>query len=100
MTGHYLISVHRFSLQDDYYADILRLLASLKLGKTSAFHILKQLNSYAKPNPLYRALKELGKIIRTCFIRRYLLAQIGRLNLISSVSPLFFTTERRNPSII
>jgi TnpA family transposase len=48
------------------------MIASLKLGKTSAFQLLKRLNSYTKQNPLYKALKEFGKIIRSCFILKYL----------------------------
>jgi TnpA family transposase len=50
-------------LIENHWDDILRLLASLKLGKTTAFQILKRLNSYTKQNPLYKALKEFGKIL-------------------------------------
>ncbi len=50
---------------------MLRVMVSLKLGKTTAFQVLKQMNSYAKQNPLQKAFKEFGKIIRTAFILRY-----------------------------
>ena len=46
-------------------------MASLKLGKTTAEQILKQLNSYSQQNPLQRAMKEFGKIIKSSFILKY-----------------------------
>ena len=46
-------------------------MASLKLGKTSAFQILKRLNSCTKQNPLCKVLNEFGKIIHTCYILKY-----------------------------
>jgi TnpA family transposase len=55
----------------DHWDDMLRLMVSLKLGKTTAFQVLKRMNSYAKQNPLQKAFKEFGKIIRTGFILRY-----------------------------
>ena len=51
--------------------DILRVMASLKLGKTTTEQILKQLNSYSQQNPLQRAMKEFGKIIKSSFILKY-----------------------------
>ena len=72
--GYQLLPDHYINVEliEGHWEDILRVIASLKLGKTSAFQILKRLNSYAKQNPLYKALKEFGKIIRTCFILTYL----------------------------
>ena len=51
--------------------NILRLVASIKLGKTTASQIFKRLSSYTKQHPLYCALKEFGRIIKTIFILRY-----------------------------
>jgi TnpA family transposase len=51
---------------------ILRLLVSLKLKHTTPSVILNRLNSYALQNPLYQALKELGKLVRTIFLLRYM----------------------------
>lgn len=58
-------------LIEAHWDDLLRVMVSLKLGKTSAFQLLKRLNSYAKQNPLQKAMKEVGKITRTAFILRY-----------------------------
>jgi TnpA family transposase len=72
--GYPLLPDHYINTEliENNWEDILRLIASMKLGKASAFQLLKRLNSYAKQNPLYKALKELGKVIRTCFILKYL----------------------------
>ncbi|GAB4038314.1 Tn3 family transposase [Spirosoma gilvum] len=51
---------------------ILRLVVSIKLKYTLASLVMKRLNSYALQNPLYLALKELGKVIRTEFLLRYM----------------------------
>lgn len=48
----------------DHWDDMLRLMLSLKLGKTTAFQVLKRMTSYTKQNPLQKAFKEFGKIIR------------------------------------
>lgn len=55
----------------DSWDDILRLMVSLKLGKTTAYQVFKRLNSYAKQNPLETAFKEFGRIIQTIFILKY-----------------------------
>ena len=54
----------------DSWDNILRLMVSLKLGKTSAYQVFKRLNrqaflSYVKQNPLEAAFKEFGRIIQT-----------------------------------
>ena len=58
-------------LIEDHWDDILRVIVSLKLGRTSAQQLLKRLNSYAQQNPLHKALKEFGKITRTAFLLRF-----------------------------
>ena len=59
------------ALIEKYWDDILRVMASLKLGKTTAEQVLKRLNSYSQQNPLQRAMKEFGKIIKSSFILKY-----------------------------
>jgi len=51
--------------------DILRFMATIKLRHSSASQLFKRLSSYAKDHPLYRALKEFGRIIKTQFILTY-----------------------------
>lgn len=71
--GYVLLPDHYISekLIETHWDDMLRVMVSLKLGKTTAFQVLKRMNSYAKQNPLQKAFKEFGKIIRTAFILRY-----------------------------
>ena len=59
------------ALIEKHWDDILRVMASLKLGKTTAEQVLKRLNSYSQQNPLQRAMKEFGKIIKSSFILKY-----------------------------
>lgn len=51
--------------------EMLRFAASIKLKHTTASQLFRRLNSYAKQHPLYRALKEFGKIHKTLFILQY-----------------------------
>jgi TnpA family transposase len=59
-------------LIEDNWDDILRLVATIKLKENTASQILKRLSSYAKDNPLYKGLKEFGKLIKTMFLLAYM----------------------------
>ena len=59
-------------LIEDNWDDILRFVATIKLKYTTASQLFKRLNSYSNQHPLYQALKEFGKIIKTLFILRYI----------------------------
>jgi TnpA family transposase len=58
-------------LIEHYWEDILRFMVTLKLRKVTASQLFKRLSSYAKDNPLYRALKEFGRIVKSLFILTY-----------------------------
>ena len=92
--GYQVLPDHYINNQliEDNWDDILRLMVSLKLGKTSAFQLLKRLNSYAKQNPLQKAMKEFGKITRTSFILRY----YNDLELRQSIEKLLSHIELMN----
>ena len=51
--------------------EMLRFIATIKLKKTTASQLFRRLNSYSKQHPLYKALKEFGKIPKTLFILKY-----------------------------
>ena len=53
------------------WENILRFMTSLKLKEASPSQLFKRLSSYAKDHPLYRALKEFGRIIKLIFILTY-----------------------------
>jgi len=50
---------------------MLRLLCTIKLKESLPSNILKRLSSYSKKNPLYKAIKEVGRIYKTIFLLRY-----------------------------
>lgn len=56
----------------EQWDNILRFVASIKLGYVQASILLKRLNSYSRQHPLYRALKDLGSSAEREMIRRLL----------------------------
>ncbi|MFX6218242.1 Tn3 family transposase, partial [Acinetobacter baumannii] len=53
---------------EQHWDDILRFMATIKLNKVSASQLFKRLSSYARNNPLYKAIKEFGRIVKSLFI--------------------------------
>lgn len=47
-------------------------MVTIKLKEATASQLFKRLSSYAKDHPLYKALKEFGRIIKSLFILTYL----------------------------
>jgi TnpA family transposase len=58
-------------LLEEQWDNILRFLVSIKTKKVTASVLMKRLSSYSKSHPLYRALKELGRIHKTIFLLKY-----------------------------
>jgi TnpA family transposase len=54
-----------------HWDDILRFMATIKLRYSTASQLFKRLSSYASNHPLYKALKEFGRLIKTQFILTY-----------------------------
>lgn len=52
--------------------DMLRVVVSIRLGKITASSILRRLGTYSRKNKLYFAFRELGKVLRTLFLLRYI----------------------------
>jgi TnpA family transposase len=71
--GHVLLPNHyiREPLIEDQWEEVLRFVATIRLKITTASQLFKRLNSYSRQHPLYRALKEFGKIPKTLFILKY-----------------------------
>lgn len=51
--------------------DILRFMATIKSHHSTASQLFKRLSSYAIDHPLYRSMKEFGRIIKSQFILTY-----------------------------
>lgn len=60
------------TLIEEHWDDLLRLIATIKLKKTTASDIFRRLNSYSKQHSLYQTLKAFGQIIKSLFIPRYI----------------------------
>ncbi len=62
--GHVLLPDRyiREALIEDQWDEVLRFIATIRMKITTASQLFKRLNSYSKQHPLYRALKEFGKI--------------------------------------
>ncbi len=71
--GHVLLPDRyiREAIIEDQWNELLRFIATIRVKMTTASQLFKRLNSYSKQHPLYRALKEFGKIPKTLFILKY-----------------------------
>lgn len=90
-------------LIERHWDDYVRILASIKTGKTSAVLLSLRLSSYARQNPLYRALREVGRIWKTKFIMRYydepefrrrINAALNRMELFNYLARYLFYARR------
>jgi TnpA family transposase len=61
----------RKALIENQWDEVLRFIATIRLKISTACQLFKRLSSYSKQHPLYRALKEFGKIPKTLFILKY-----------------------------
>jgi TnpA family transposase len=77
---------------EDNWDDLLRFIATLKLNYATANQLFKRLNSYSRQHPLYKAIKEFGKIIKTIFLLKY----IDDLGLRQSIEKQLNKVENSN----
>jgi TnpA family transposase len=52
--------------------DMLRVVLSIQAGRLTASTLLRKLGTYSRKNRLYLAFRELGRVVRTEFLLRYL----------------------------
>jgi TnpA family transposase len=53
-------------------SDMMRVAVSIRTGNILPFDILRRLNSSSRKNKLYFGFRELGRVVRTIFLLRYL----------------------------
>jgi TnpA family transposase len=59
-------------LIENMLPDMFRIALSIKAGRIAASTILRKLGTYSRTNRLYLAFRELGQVIRTIFLLRFL----------------------------
>lgn len=84
--------------------DILRFMATIKTHHATASQLFKRLSSYSNQHPLYEALQEFGRIIKTQFIltyfddvtlRQQIQKQLNRIELSNKFShAVFFDNDQ------
>lgn len=61
-----------WKLIQTHLPDMLRVVLSIKAGRIMASTLLRKLGTYSKKNRLYQAFRELGRVIRTEFLLKYI----------------------------
>jgi TnpA family transposase len=61
-----------WDLIQTHLPDMLRVAVSIKTGKITASTILRRLGTASRKNKLYFAFRELGRVVRTMFLLRYI----------------------------
>lgn len=61
-----------WSLIETHWKDLFRVVLSIKAGKISSSTLLRKLGNYSRKNRLYQAFRELGRVVRTAFLLRYI----------------------------
>ena len=61
-----------WGLIDRHLKDMLRVVISIKAGKIVPSTILRRLGSASRKNKLYYAFRELGRVVRTLFLLKYI----------------------------
>jgi len=73
---------------ESHWDDILRLVCTIKLGYSKASTLFRRLNSYSKQHPLYKALKDLGRLYKTAYIYQYMDDERIRKSVSNSLSQI------------
>ncbi len=72
--GYNVLPKNRINIKiiREQWDNILRFIATIKLKETTASQLFKRLSSYSRQHPLYRALKQFGRIVKTIFLLKYI----------------------------
>jgi len=77
-----------WDLIETHWKDMMQVILSIKEGKISSVVLLRKLGTYSKKNKLYQAFRELGRVIRTVFLLRYISDTEKRKNILSSTNKI------------
>ena len=73
---------------ETHWDEILRLVCTIKLGYSKASTLFRRLNSYSKQHPLYKALKDLGRLYKTKYVYQYMDDELIRKTVSGSLSKI------------
>jgi TnpA family transposase len=59
-------------LIENHYQDVMRVVLSIAEGKISSATLLRRLSTYSRRNNFYKAFREIGRVIRTVQLLRFL----------------------------
>ena len=66
-----------------HWEDYLRVVLAIQSGRVSASWILARLNSHSRRNRLYLAFQELGRVVRTVYLLRWIINDALRASVTS-----------------
>ncbi|BAQ63161.1 mobile element protein (plasmid) [Geminocystis sp. NIES-3708] len=61
-----------WQLIETHWQDLMQVVLSIYTGKISSVSLLRKLSNYSRKNRLYKAFRELGRVIRTIFLLEYI----------------------------
>lgn len=70
-----------WQLLEDHWQDLMKVAISIREGELSSITLLRRLRHDSKRNKIYRAFRELGRVIRTMVLLRYVCDATLRENI-------------------
>jgi TnpA family transposase len=64
--------VVNWELIKTHWSDLMRVVLSIESGQISSDMLLRKLGNYSRKNKLYQAFRELGRVIRTIFLLKFI----------------------------
>jgi TnpA family transposase len=71
-TAHLYGGVIDWALIESHWKEFLRVALAIQSGRVEASWVLTRLNGYSHRNKIYRALRELGCVLRTIYLLRWI----------------------------
>ena len=75
-------------LIETHWPDLLQVVLSIKAGKVLPSTLLRKLTNYSRKNRLYQAFRELGRVVRTEFLVRWLGDEQMRMQITATTNKL------------
>jgi TnpA family transposase len=85
LTSALATAIHWDKIKENY-ALIVKYVAALKTGAVEAGVMMKRLSANNDANPVYQVLLEIGKVVRTIFLCRYLAKEELRIEIHESLN--------------